>query len=212
MILMPFIKEDRKFKTFKYLMKKQERLYPIIAIITSLFFSFGAYQWTILKQKKFIQQSNILSCFSETGTNKCNGWRLRFLSLQNLNIQNKTFTRCICEGSVLKKIKIKESDFRQNNFRLSFFQDVLFFKTNFQKSSFEGAIIKNTIFENINLNGVIFKFTTFINVEFKNVDMTQAIFIGSRFKKSTYDKNTKLPFSTKTAKELGLRKVSNDKI
>ena len=199
-------------KNKKNLYQRIENLYPIIVIITSLIFSFGVYQWTILTKKRMVQKSEVLSCFSETNANKCNGWRLISLSLQNLNIQNKTFTRCTCEGSVFKKIKIKESDFRQNNFRLSFFQDVLFFKTNLQKSSFEGAIIKNTIFENINLNGVLFKFTTFINVEFKNVDMTQALFIGSRFKKSIYDKNTKLPFSTKTAKELGLRKASNDKI
>ena len=193
-------------------LKKAKNTYIATSIIISVILSFSIYQWKTLKQNQIIKTSNILSCFSTTNTKKCNRWRLKSLFLKNLNIQNKTFTRCLCEGSVFKEIKIKKSDFRQNNFRLTFFENILFFKTNLQKSTFEGAIIKNTSFEDIKLSGVIFKFTTFINVQFKNVDMTQALFIGSRFKNSTYDKNTKLPFSKEIARDLGLREVTLDKI
>lgn len=181
-------------------------------MIISIIFPLSIYQWKIFKQNQIVKKSNVLSCFSENNTKKFNRWRWESLFLKNLNIQNKTFTRCLCEGSIFKEIKIKESDFRQNNFRLTFFENILFFKTNLQKSTFEGAIIKNTFFEDSKLSGVIFKFTTFINVQFKNVDMTQALFIGSRFKNSTYDQNTKLPFSKETARDLGLKEVTLDKI
>lgn len=195
-----FTKQKNSSKKNK--LQKIELLYLTTTI--SLIFSFGAYQWNFLAKKRIAQKSEVLSCFSETKAKKCDRWRLRNLFLTKINIQKKTFTRCMCEGTVFKKIKIKNSDLRQNNFRISFFSDVLFFKTNLQKSSFEGAVIKNTVFENITLNGVVFQFTTFINVNFKNADMTKALFIGSRFKNSTYDENTKWPFSIKTAKELGL--------
>lgn len=188
---------------FKKVQKKQ---YISISIIISIILCLSIYQWKIIKQNQIIKASDILSCFSENNTKKCNRWRFKSLSLKKLNIQNKTFTRCTCAGSHFKKIKIQSSDFRQNNFRLSFFEDILFSKTNLQKSSFEGAIIKNTSFENTNLSGVIFKFTTFINVQFKSVDMTNTLFIGSRFKNSTYDQNTKLPFSKKMADHLDLKR------
>ena len=192
--------------------KKIQNAYIITSVTVSIIFSYSIYHWQTLKQTQVVKKSNIFSCFSKNDTKKCNRWKWKSLSLENLNIQNKTFTRCLCEGSLFKEIKIKTSDFRQNKFRLAFFENILFFKTNLQKSTFEGAIIKNTIFEDIKLSGVVFQFTTFINVQFKNVDMTQALFIGSRFKNSTYDKNTKLPFSKEIARDLGLKEVSIDKI
>ena len=198
--------------TTRYLKKIKKKHYITITVIISIILCFGVYQWNRLKQSKMIKTSEVLSCFSETNTKICNRWGFKSLSLKKLNIQNKTFTRCTCEGSTFKKITIQNSDFRQNNFRLSFFEDILFSKTNLQQSSFEGATIKNTIFEGVKINGVIFKFTTFINVQFKNTDMTQALFIGSRFKNSTYDKSTKLPFSKEIAESLGLREVDSDSI
>ena len=181
-----------------------KRYFLLSSLTLSLLFAGMLFYFSLLRSSETNISPVTIYCLENKDTKVCSRRHLRGRRLYNRTIKEAIFTRCFCKDLHLSNVKVRDSDFRGNQFSRSSFKNVSFFQVNLFKSSFYGATLENVTFENSDLGGAIFNFATLRNVHFKNIDLHSAIFIGTRFENAYYDSNTKLPFSKEQAKKIGL--------
>lgn len=181
-----------------------KQYYFLSTLSLSLLFSGILFYFSSLRAHEAYISPVTIYCLENKDSKVCSRRHLRGKRLYNKTIKEVIFTRCFCKDLHLSNVKVRDSDFRSNQFNRSSFKNVSFSQVNLFKSSFYGATLENVTFENSDLGGTIFNFATLKNVHFKNINLHSVIFIGTRFKNAYYDSNTKLPFSEEQAKRMGL--------
>ena len=179
------------------------RYYPGIIFILSLLFGGILFILSWSRSGENSISSEIRYCFEVTDYEKCSRKNLQGKRLKNKEIANIIFTRCFCKNLYLSHVEVYESDFRENNFSQSFFDNVSFLGTGLFKAFFYGSVFENVAFKNSDLRGTVFNFATLRNVSFKNIDLRSSLFIGTEFENVSYDKETHLPFSEAEAHQKG---------
>ena len=130
----------------------------------------------------------------------------------NCRIESQLYENFTMKSLVMSNIDIVQSSFARAVLSESSWITLRADKANFSKLSAKSlqvtrSNLNGSSFRDADLRGMKMDHTSCENCDFRGADLSAAVVILSSLKDSYYDHRTVLPFSERTARALGMRKV-----